>query len=176
MRIISRLFLLATFSGFALQAFAQTQVQTQAQPNAITQFGDWAVFITTTPKGKNCYTASQPKERLPKNVKVSAGYIYVSTRPGEKVTNEISFALGYPHKEKTDATATMGLLNVPLYTQKESAFVKVASDDARLLTQMKASPALVVKGTSARGTSMSDSYSLNGLSSALERIKEECSK
>jgi hypothetical protein len=159
---------------FFLSLTGLSFAQSPAQPNAIAQFGEWAVFVATTPKGKNCYTASQPKERLPKNVKVSEGYIYISTRPNEKIINEVSFTLGYPHKEKTDATATMGLLNIPLYTQKESAFVKAQSDDARLLTQMRASPSIVIKGTSARGTQMSDTYSLNGLTAALEKIKEEC--
>src|ERR1700674_894734 len=81
---------------------------TGAAPSLIVQYGDWGVYVSQTPKTKVCYALSQPKERQPSGLKRDPGYFFISTRPGEKVSNEVSVVVGFTIKEGADATVDVG--------------------------------------------------------------------
>ena len=78
--------------------------------------------------------------------------MFISTRPAEKVTNEISIVIGYPFKTNSEATAEVGTTNFALYTQADGAWIKNAGDEARMIDAMRTGQSLVVKGVSGHGT------------------------
>jgi invasion protein IalB len=141
---------------------------------AVTQFADWAVFISTTAKGKVCYAASPPKTRLPKDLKRDPAFIMISTRPAEKIINEISIQNGFASKIDVDAVLTIGAASYPLFTKGEGAWVKLPADEPKLLVNLKTAATFTVKSTSLKGNALTDSYSLSGLSQALEKVAQEC--
>ena len=49
-----------------------------------------------------------------------------------------------------------------------------AADEQKLIEAMKKGSKLVVKATSTRGTQTTDTYSLNGLSQAMDAIATAC--
>jgi invasion protein IalB len=100
--------------------------------------------------------------------------MFISTRPAEKVTNEVSIIIGYPFKPNADATAAVGSTVFPLYTQQDGAWIKNAADEASAVNAMRSGQTAVVKGVSAKGTQSSDTYSLKGLAQALDRAGQEC--
>ena len=55
-----------------------------------------------------------------------------------------------------------------------AAWVRHHDDEARLIDAMRGSSTLVVTGTSARGSTTKDTYSLAGLGDALDRIHQAC--
>jgi invasion protein IalB len=100
--------------------------------------------------------------------------MFISSRPADKVSNEVSIIIGYPFKPNADATAEVGSTTFALYTQQDGAWIKNAEEEAHLLDAMRAGQSTVVKGVSIKGTRTTDTFSLKGLSQALDRTGQEC--
>jgi invasion protein IalB len=140
------------------------------------QFGDWGAYRATPGGKKVCFALSKPTSATtdPANRPRDPGYAFVSTRPAEKVKNEVSVIVGYPQKPNHDATATIGSATYVMYTQNDGAWVKNAAEEAQLVDAMRKGANLVVKSESGRGTKTTDTYSLKGLGDALDKVAEEC--
>jgi len=147
--------------------------QGQGQSRPIAQFGDWSVYASTS-SPKVCYAISQPKSRLPEGLSRDPAYFFVSTRPGENVKNEVSITVGFPLKEGSDATLTVGSLTLQLYTKDQGAWVRNVADEAKLVDAMRRGRDLTVESISGRGNKTTDRYSLSGISQALDRVAQEC--
>jgi len=146
------------------------------QPRLLGQYADWGAY-TASPGGKKvCFAIAKPSssETIPPNRPRNPIYMFISTRPAEKVTNEVSVIIGYPFKPGADATATVGSAAFPLYTLQDGAWIKNAADEASMVSAMRAGQTAVVKGVSTKGTQSSDTYGLKGLSQALDRVGQEC--
>jgi hypothetical protein len=146
------------------------------QPLLLGQYGDWGAY-TATPGGKKvCFALAKPagSQTVPANRPRDAAYMFISSRPAEKVRDEVSIIIGYGFKPNADATIDLGGTNFAMYTQNDGAWIKNAAEEARLVESMRKGADLVVKGTSARGTQSSDTYSLKGLAQALDRVGQEC--
>ena len=146
------------------------------QATLLGQFGDWGAY-KASPGGKVvCFALSKPSSAVtdPAGRSRDASYAFVSTRPAEKVKNEVSVIVGYPQKPGVDATATIGSATYVLYTQNDGAWVKNAAEEAQMVETMRKGADLVVKSESARGTKTTDTYSLKGIAEALEKVAAEC--
>jgi invasion protein IalB len=140
------------------------------------QFGDWGAYKATPGGKKVCFALSKPTaaETEPAGRKRDPSYAFVSTRPAEKVKNEVSVIVGYPQKSGVDASATIGSANYVMYTQNDGAWVKNAAEEAQMVDAMRKGSDLVVKSVSALGTKTTDTYSLKGLGQAIDKVTEEC--
>ncbi|MEJ8574800.1 invasion associated locus B family protein [Microbaculum marinum] len=165
--LVSTLSILTTFLASAGAVQAQT-----AKP--LGQFKDWGAYVAEAGGGKVCYVLSQPKSTAPDNVNRDPVYFFVTTRPGQGVKNEVSVVVGYPYQEESKASAVVGSDSFTLFTKDDGAWVENAAEEARLVAAMRAGATMQVKGTSSRGTETVDSYSLSGISAALDRIAIEC--
>ena len=141
-------------------------------PQLVSQYGEWGAYVAS-PKGKICYVLAEPKSRKPK-LNRDPGYIFITTRPAENVRNELSVVAGFPLKEGADATLSVGGMDFPLYTKGDSAWLKNAAEEAKLIEALRKQRDLTVKTTSTRGNVTTDHYSLSGISQALDRIAQEC--
>lgn len=146
------------------------------QPNLLGSYGDWGAYAATPGGKKVCFALSKPKssQTNPPGRKRDPAFLFVSTRPAENVRNEVSVIIGYPFKESSDAIAEIGPAKFAMYTQKDGAWIKNMAEEARMLDAMRKGSDLTVKGTSARGTSSTDQFSLKGLPQALDRTAQEC--
>jgi invasion protein IalB len=146
------------------------------QPTLLGQFGDWGAY-KASPGGKTvCFALSKPTSAAtePPNRPRDPSYLFVSTRPAEKVKNEFSAIVGYPQKPGADATAAVGSTTFAMYTQGDGAWVKNAAEEGQLVDAMRRGADLVIKSESARGTKTTDTYSLKGIAQALDKVAEEC--
>jgi invasion protein IalB len=100
--------------------------------------------------------------------------MFVSTRPADKVTNEVSVIVGYPFKPGSEASVDVGSTSYALYTQQDGAWIKNATEEAQMVAAMRAGDSAVLKGVSAKGTQSSDTFSLKGLTQALDRVAQDC--
>lgn len=144
-------------------------------PLLLGQYGDWSAY-TASPDGKKvCFVLGKPgsSKTNPPNRPRDPAYFYVSTRPAEKVKDEISVIIGYSFKPKSEAKATIGSENVNLYTEEDGAWAK-DEDQSKLVEAMRKGEQMVITGTSSRGTETTDVYSLKGISQALDRVGQEC--
>ncbi len=140
------------------------------------QFGDWGAY-TATPGGKKvCFALSKPTSAVtdPPGRNRDPSYAFVSTRPSEKVTNEVSLIVGYPQKVNHDASGTIDGRSFVLYTQNDGAWVKNAGEEAQMVDAMRKGSTLVVQSESTRGTKTTDTYSLRGIADALDKVAAEC--
>jgi hypothetical protein len=147
-----------------------------AQPTLLGQFGDWGAY-TATPGGKKvCFALAKPatSSTSPPNRPRDPAYMFVSSRPAEKVKDEVSVIFGYGLKPNTDANIEVAGGSYAMYTQADGAWVKNAAEEPKLIETMRKGQDLTVKGTSAKGTASTDIYSLKGLSQALDRVGQEC--
>ena len=138
------------------------------------KFKDWSAYaVAGSPKV--CFAVAKPKESTPKAVKRGPIFFYISRWPEDNVVEEVSVKMGYPFAEGAKVTATIGNAKFELFTKDEGAFVEKSDMEDKLVEAMKSGSTMKVQGRSARGTNTTDTYSLKGLSDALDRAAKECS-
>jgi hypothetical protein len=149
-----------------------------AEPTLIGQFGTWGAY-SAAPNGKKvCFALAKPSSSKtnPPNRPRDPAYAFVSSRPSEKVTNEVSVMIGYTLKPGSESTLEVGGASYAMYTQGDGLWIKNAAEEERMVEAMRRSADLVVKGVSAKGTETTDTFTLKGLSQALEKIAQDCKR
>jgi invasion protein IalB len=171
-------------AAFVLPLAAMAQPKPPAanpasQATLLGQYGDWGAYTASPGGRKVCFALSKPtaSQDNPPNRRTAANvvYMFISTRPDEKVKDEVSVLVtGYVFKPNSEATATVGAAGFPMYTQNDGAWVKNAAEEARLVDAMRKGADTLVKATTSRGTQTTDTFSLKGISQALDRVAQEC--
>jgi hypothetical protein len=147
-----------------------------AEPTLIGQFGTWGAY-SATPNGKKvCFALAKPSSSKtnPPNRPRDPAYAFVSTRPAEKVTNEVSIMIGYTLKPGSESSLEVGGASYAMYTQGDGLWIKNAAEEERMVDAMRKSADATVKGISAKGTETTDTFSLKGLSQALDKLAQDC--
>ena len=147
-----------------------------AHPNLLGQYGDWGAYAAAGGGGKVCYALATPASTrtTPANRPRDPVYLFISTRPGENVHNEVSVIIGYQLKPDSEVNVEIGNNKFVMYTKADGAWLSNAAEEARMVETMRKGADIVITGTSARGTQSTDRYSLKGLSQALDRTAKEC--
>ena len=146
------------------------------EPTLIGQFGTWGAY-TATPNGKKvCFALAKPSSSKtnPPNRPRDPAYAFVSTRPAEKVTNEVSIMIGYALKPGSESSLEVGGAAYAMYTQGDGLWIKNAAEEERMVDAMRKSADVTVKGVSAKGTETIDTFSLKGLAQALDKLAQDC--
>jgi Invasion associated locus B (IalB) protein len=146
------------------------------EPTLIGQFGTWGAY-SATPNGKKvCFALAKPasSKTNPPNRPRDPAYAFVSTRPAEKVTNEVSVMIGYALKPGSESTLEVGGASYAMYTQGDGLWIKNAAEEERMVEAMRKAADVVVKAVSAKGTETIDTFSTKGLSQALDKLAQDC--
>jgi hypothetical protein len=147
-----------------------------AEPTLIGQFGTWGAY-SATPNGKRvCFALAKPSSSKtnPPNRPRDPAYAFVSTRPAEKVANEVSIMIGYMLKPGSESTLEVGGASYAMYTQGDGLWIKNAAEEDQMVQAMRRAADVTIKGVSAKGTETTDTFSMKGLSQALDRIAQDC--
>ncbi len=147
-----------------------------AEPTLIGQFGTWGAY-SATPNGKLvCFALAKPSSSKtnPPNRPRDTAYAFVSTRPAEKVVNEVSVMIGYQLKPGSESSIDVGGGSYAMYTQGDGLWIKNAAEEDAMVQAMRRAPDITVKGVSAKGTETIDTFSLKGLAQALDKIAQDC--
>ncbi|MTI18342.1 hypothetical protein E1162_13945 [Rhodobacteraceae bacterium RKSG542] len=153
--------------GFSATANAQS-------PSLLKQHRDWATYTYTGQNGKVCYALSKPTQLLPTDRNHGDVYFFVSNRPNERVKNEPSVIVGYNFKEGSTVTADVDGKKFNLFTKGDGAWVQNAAEEQRLISAMKAGRSMTVTGASSRGTQTSYTFSLSGITAAVNDADKSC--
>jgi hypothetical protein len=147
-----------------------------AEPTLIGQFGTWGAYMATPNGRKVCFALAKPSSSKtnPPNRPRDPAYAFVSTRPAEKVANEVSIMIGYALKPGAESTLEVGGAAYALYGQGDGLWIKNAAEEERMVDAMRKAGDATVKGVSAKGTETVDVFSLKGLSQALDRLAQDC--
>ena len=100
MSIIKNFIIIIFISLFSFVANSQ-------EIKKIGKFKDWETVIIVEQTGKVCFAQSAPVLQAPKS-NIREARMFVSFRPGEKISNEISITGGYEFNNKNSITATSG--------------------------------------------------------------------
>lgn len=144
------------------------------KPVQVGSYGDWGAFLAESAKDKTCYALTKPKERAPAKLKRDPAYVFISSRPGEKVRNEVSVIMGFAMKDGGAARADIGGENFDLIAKGSNAWIKNPAEEARFIGALKKGSKLIVKAPSAKGNVTTDTYSLSGISQALDKVQKDC--
>ena len=149
-----------------------------ADPTLIGQYGTWGAY-TATPNGRKvCFALAKPSSSKtnPPNRPRDPAYAFVSTRPAEKVVNEVSIMIGYALKPGSESSLEVGGSSFAMYTQGDGLWIKNAAEEEQMVSAMRKSAEATVKGVSAKGTETTDVFSLKGLAQALDRLAQDCKR
>lgn len=174
-QILSPIVAGAAFMFFAIDANAATVVKT---------FSGWTLYSEAAQQ-QICFLASPPTETQPAGLKRDPALLYVSAWPKEGVRSEVSVKLGFPVRKATEPTVSVtgpgvsgpGNAAPPsfrMFVKDDRAFVTDATQELKLLEAMKKGTRLVVQATSERGTVVTDTFSLAGVSAGLQALAGGC--
>lgn len=167
LRILPMFGAFALIAASPLTAAAQGAVETG-------RYGAWIMHQSADATSKICFAATQPTAKEPAGANRAKALLYVSAWPKEGVKAEVSIKLGYPIKTGSDITVTIGSDAFMLFPKEERAYVADATEELKLIEAMKKGSKLTVQATSERGTATIDTYSLAGLSQALQALAASC--
>ena len=139
------------------------------------KFKDWEVMVMSETSGKVCFAQSTPVLQAPKKSKRDAR-LFVTFRPGEKITNEISTTSGYEYNKNNTVLATSGN-NKFKFDIKQEGFAWMTSNKKEniMVKVMKKGSRIMVTGYNEKGSQTIDHYSLLGFTKAYNSAKKACS-
>ena len=144
------------------------------EAKSLGSFNDWTAWQGTDANGVICYISAQPQDSEPKNVNRDPIYFLVIHRKGLGTKNEVQTLIGYPFNANPDASAAVDGKAYPMVTEGSAAWLASAGDEGGFVSAMKAGAKLIVKGLSSRGTHTTDTYSLSGVTAAMQAIDKAC--
>jgi len=174
---LSTVLLAALLAGTAAPAVAANpaaDTKTKTKTKILGTFQDWKAFSYEENGQKVCYISSQPKKVEPKGKVRGDAYILITHRPGEKTFSVVSVTAGYSYKKDSEVTVKVDHNTFKLFTDGDTGWARDESTDKAVSGAIRGGKSLVIKGTSARGTSTTDTYSLNGAGQAFGAINEAC--
>jgi invasion protein IalB len=160
--------------GKPAPAAAATASPGQGQAMLLETAGKWQAFSSQQGRSKVCYALSKAENRIPANLKDVEGLLFVSSRPGEGVRNEISFVMNFDLKEGVEHQAIIGNERFALVAKGQNMWLKNPAEEPRMLDSLRRGSGLEIKGTSKRGNPTSDKYSLAGISQIVKRAEDAC--
>ena len=139
------------------------------------KFKDWEVMVMSEASGKVCFAQSAPILQAPKKNKRDAR-LFITFRPGEKISNEISATAGYEFNKNNTVLATSGN-NKFKFDIKQQGFAWMTSNKKEkiMVKVMKKGSRIMVTGYNEKGSQTIDHYSLLGFTKAYNIAKKSCS-
>ena len=168
MSIIKNFLILIFVSVFSLSANSQ-------EVKKVGKFKDWEVMVITEQAGKVCFAQSAPVLQAPKS-NLREARMFVSFRPGEKISDEISITGGYEFNNKNSITAKSGKSKYKFDIAQEG-FAWIANNkiENKMIKTMKRGSRIMITGYNQKGSQTIDHYSLLGFTKAYNAAKTSCS-
>ncbi|MFD2238698.1 invasion associated locus B family protein [Aureimonas populi] len=138
-------------------------------PNRMNQFNAWGTYSYQSDGSRVCYVLSTPTAMQPSTVNHGDIFFLVSQKPGQNAY-EPQVVMGYPLREGSQVTVDVDGRKFSLFTRGESAWVEDASQEPALVAAMRNGRAMTVSAVSQRGTNTTYTYSLAGVTAAMQSI------
>ena len=136
---------------------------------------DWETYVVKNESGKICFAQSIPILQAPKTNPREAR-LFVTFRPNEKISDEISITSGYEYNKKNSITARSGKYRYKFdISQENFAWMANIKKEKKMIKTMKKGSRLMVTGYNKSGSQTIDHYSLMGFTKAYNAAKKSCS-
>ena len=168
MPIIRYLIILVFFSIFHNQAIAE-------EIKKIGKFKDWETMVVKKDTKLVCFAQSKPVLQSPKSNPREAR-LFVSFRPNEKISDEISITAGYEFNTKNSIIAKSGKYKYIFDIAQEGfAWITNNKQEKKMIRTMKKGSRIMISGYNQQGSQTIDHYSLLGFTKAYSAAKKNCS-
>jgi hypothetical protein len=140
------------------------------------EFKKWMAFAEKEAKGKLCAAFAEPStSTYSQPIKGRDPALFFLTRfPSKNVRTEGSTALGYPVAANAKVVVQIDdAQTFTMFAEKDTAWLP-DERDAALVDAMRKGDEMIVRGTSRRGTVTTDTYSLEGVTAAVNAITKAC--
>ena len=165
----------SVFSAAAVLAITGLSPAASADPvTVVSTHGDWSLMADAEDPHRFCFVTSEPKTSEPQNVPREAPRAYISAWPQNGIRAEISFLMGFRVKKNAQGTATVSPSGFKLFGASERAYVSDSTQELKLVEAMRKGATMTVAIASDRGVNVVDTYSLNGIGQALQKLQETC--
>jgi hypothetical protein len=163
-----------TTMASAILAFAFVGAAAAQTVDLVEKQGSWSLYADAATPKDVCFIAAQPQAVEPLGANRGPIFFYISAWPKEGVKTEPSVKVGYPVKPDAEMSVTVGTETFKLFVKGERGFVSDQNEELKLVEALKKGSNAFVKAVSARGTATTDTYSLSGLSAALDKLAATC--
>jgi invasion protein IalB len=163
-----------TFLLFCSTLILNTNGFTQ-EVKKIGKYKDWETIIFIDGKNKVCFAQSVPVLQAPKKNQRDAR-LFVSFRPNDKISDEISITSGYNYNNQNSITATSGKSKYKFdIAQENFAWISENKIEKKMIKALKKGSRIMVSGYNKSGSQTIDHYSLLGFTKAYNSAKKNCS-
>lgn len=145
-----------------------------AETKLVDSFNDWHFYSHNSSSEHVCFVASTPKSTEPATANQQPTYFYISAWPKDGVRTELSLKFGFPLRKGSQATVTIGNDTFKLFTNEDRGFVNNPIEELKLLEAMKGGSTMVVESVSEQGTVTKHTFSLMGVTKAVQTLTSEC--
>ncbi len=158
----------------------------QLHPGAqhIGKFGAWEAASFTDKGNKVCYMATPPASTAstkPVHGREKNVLLFITHWPADNDRNAVTVSAGYAYKSGTRAVIAINGREYSLTTgggatgaDPDMAWMDDNAQEDELVKDIRIGQSLTVKGTSKRGTIITDTYDLRGASDAYAAISKAC--
>ena len=164
---VKKIFIILILCLFSVNTFAVT-------PRSTGKYKNWESFSFNSDKGKICFAQTLPTKRSPGSIKRSGSRIFVTFRPQEEVSDEISVTSGHDYKTSS-VTASSGKRRYSFFSQKNFAWLLDDQEEKKFIQLMKKATDIIVKARTTKGAETTDHYSMMGFTKAYNTAKKTCS-
>lgn len=162
--------MLLRVSSFALLLSLAAAPALAQSVTALGDFRDWSAYSANDGTGQVCFALSKPTKIAPAVDGYTQGYLYLTNRPAEGVSSEINIVAGFDFAPDQAATLSIGSTKFDLFTQKDAAWLRDASQNENLAGAMRAGATVIIEGTTDRGILVTQTFSLSGATAASRAI------
>ena len=167
MSLIKYFIIFIFFMMFHFQAVAE-EIKT------IGKFKDWETIIIKKNSALVCFAQTKPVLQSPKNNPREAR-LFVTFRPSEKITDEISITAGYEFNNKNSIIARSGKNKYKFdISQDNFAWLADNKKEKKMIKIMKKGSRIMITGYNKNGSQTIDHYSLLGFTKAYNTAKKSC--
>ena len=141
----------------------------------IGKFKDWEAIVVTSETAKLCFAQSKPVLQSPKN-NAREARLFISFRPNEKITDEVSITSGYEYNAQNAIQAKSGKNKINFDISKDNfAWITNNKIEKKMISVMKKGSRIMITGYNKSGSQTIDHYSLMGFTKAYNSAKKNCS-
>ena len=141
----------------------------------IGKFKDWETIVVTDQAAKLCFAQSKPVLQSPKN-NVREARLFISFRPSEKISDEVSITSGYEYNVQNAILAKSGKNKIKFDISKDNfAWITNNKIEKKMISVMKKGSRIMITAYNKSGSQTIDHYSLMGFTKAYNSAKKNCS-
>ena len=170
MSMIKKTILFSIFTSLILatSTFAQ-------EVKKIGKYKDWETIVYIDGEDKVCFAQSVPVLQAPKKNQRDAR-LFVSFRPSDKISDEVSITSGYEFNNQNSITATSGKSKYKFdIAQENFAWISDNKVEKKMIKTLKKGSRIMITGYNKSGSQTIDHYSLLGFTKAYNSAKKNCS-